>query len=472
MQFDSLGYVIFFILVVLSYQLIRSWSMKKNMLLLSSYIFYSAWNPLFLPLLLFSTTMDYSLARWMSRREGVARKIGMAVIVMANLLILFYFKYIVFFMETLTAVLGPIGLEIQQQDFDIILPLGISFYTFHSLSYCIDVYRKKFKPTKNWRDYALYVSFFPQLVAGPITRWTYMREQIEKQRTVDYNSFFVGLCLLVFGLFEKIVLADSLFAPAANELFANQQPNAAEAWLAMWAFSGQIFCDFAGYSTCAIGSAMMLGFRLPENFRTPYAAAGFSEFWQRWHISLSSWLRDYLYIPLGGNRYGRWKTYRNLMLTMLIGGLWHGAGWTFIVWGALHGCYLIVERLAKYIYSLTGLKKFFWIKPLVWFGTLLAVCYAWIWFRSGSAEQAFYLTARLMELGSVIEQGVELQWAHSVAGCAFWLLVIVHLIFRKTCLIEYINRLHPVILIVLFSMLIISIIFSPGDGNAFIYFQF
>lgn len=472
MQFDSLSYIVFFVFVLAGYNLVGSWSKRKNLLLAGSYLFYSAWNPFFLPLLLFSTTLDYGLARWMDNREGHARKMGMIVIVAVNLLVLFYFKYILFFLETASAFLGAVGIHVSQPEFSIVLPLGISFYTFHSLSYCIDVYRKKFKPTKNWRDYALYVSFFPQLVAGPITRWTFMRDQIEIPRKVSVNNFFLGLCLLIFGLFEKIVLADSVFAPVANEIFTVNAPSSAQAWAATLSFSGQIFCDFAGYSTCAIGSALMLGFRLPVNFRNPYAAIGFSDFWQRWHISLSTWLRDYLYIPLGGNRGGSWRTYRNLCLTMLIGGLWHGAGWTFVIWGALHGVYLVIERLLKGIPLGACFFQSVVIRGAGWLFTLLGVCYAWVWFRADSFGQAYDFTWRLLDLQGVVQQISQLDWMQLVAILSFAVLVLVHVLFRSARLEDFFVRMHPVILCFFLSVLIACTILSPGDGNAFIYFQF
>ncbi len=434
MQFDSLTFIVFLVPVLLWYGLVREWDTKKNILLLASYIFYAAWNVFFLPLLLFSTTLDYSLARWLHRCQGARRRFALGVTVCANLSILFFFKYAGFALEIINDLLHPLGLTLHTGRWDIILPLGISFYTFHSLSYCIDVYRYKFEPTRSWRDYSLYVAFFPQLVAGPITRWTLMRDQIAHPRRMQLTPFCIGLGMLLVGLFEKVVLADSVFAPVANDMFALRQPGSIQAWLGMIAFSGQIFCDFAGYSSCALGLALMLGFRLPVNFRNPYAAIGFSDFWRRWHISLSSWLRDYLYIPLGGNRNGRWRTYRNLMLTMLLGGLWHGAAWTFVVWGALHGAYLMVERMLQGSYQVLRLPAPGWfLRTLLWLLTLLAVMYAWVWFRADSMALALQFSYRLLDLASLPAGLGGLSYPH-------WL--------------------------------VLAIVLSPGEGNAFIYFQF
>lgn len=472
MQFDSLTFVVFFAIVLFAYNYFSSWEYKKNILLLSSYLFYSAWNPFFLPLLVFSSTIDWWLAKKMSKSENKERKIYLTLIVCLNLSILFYFKYIDFFFDALNDFLSGFGVALGRYEFDIILPLGISFYTFHSLSYCIDIYRKKFEPTQSWRDYSLYVAFFPQLVAGPIVRWTQMREQIEHPRCSSAEGLGVGLTLLLLGLFEKVVLADGVFAPVANQIFAENNVSSVHAWVGTAAFTGQIFCDFAGYSTCAIGAALCLGFRLPTNFRNPYSAVGFADFWQRWHISLSTWLRDYLYIPLGGNRKGTFFTYRNLLLTMLIGGLWHGAAWTFIIWGGLHGAYLIFERFmkktAKYLHFVPDLV----IAIFSWFFTLLAIMYAWVWFRAESVTQAASFTLKLIDLNAAVAGFSMISTQYKTSLYVFLIVVFVHLVFKKLSFEDLIKKLNPVFLVVLVSFLIISISLTPGGSNAFIYFQF
>lgn len=473
MQFDSLTFLAFLLPVMLWYALARSWGSKKNILLLASYIFYAAWNIFFLPLLLFSTTLDYSLARWLDRCEGRLRKLALMVTVCANLSILFFFKYAGFALEILNDLLRPVGVTVHTGQWDIILPLGISFYTFHSLSYCIDVYRRKFAPTSSWRDYSLYVAFFPQLVAGPITRWTIMREQIEQPRHMQLTPFFIGLSMLLVGLFEKIVLADTVFAPVANDIFALNELATAQAWLGMIAFSGQIFCDFAGYSTCALGLALMFGFRLPANFRNPYAAVGFSDFWRRWHISLSSWLRDYLYIPLGGNRYGRLLTYRNLMLTMLLGGLWHGAAWTFVIWGGLHGSYLMLERVVRSWHKALGLSPPKLLTAIfIWLLTLLAVMYAWVWFRADSIAFALHFSAQLLDMSSLMLGLASFSYAQWLAVLAFSILLAVQLMWRELLLMQWLEKCPLAVLGLLYLLLMLAIALSPGEGNAFIYFQF
>lgn len=472
MQFDSLTFVVFFAIVLLAYNYFSSWQHKKNILLLSSYLFYSAWNPFFLPLLIFSSTIDWWLAKKMSKSENGKRKLYLISIVFINLSILFYFKYINFFLDALNDILSGFGFVLGKYEFNIILPLGISFYTFHSLSYCIDIYRKKFEPTQNWRDYSLYVAFFPQLVAGPIVRWTQMREQIEQPRRSSAEGLGVGLTLLLLGLFEKVVLADGVFAPVANQIFAENNVSSVHAWIGTAAFTGQIFCDFAGYSTCAIGAALCLGFRLPTNFRNPYSAVGFADFWQRWHISLSTWLRDYLYIPLGGNRKGTLFTYRNLLLTMLIGGLWHGAAWTFIIWGGLHGAYLIFERFmkktTKYLHFVPDLV----IVVFSWFFTLLAIMYAWVWFRAESVTQAASFTLKLIDLNAAVSGFSMISAQYKTSLYVFFIIVFIHLLFKNISFEVLIKKLNPIFLIILISFLMVFISLTPGGSNAFIYFQF
>ena len=266
--------------------------------------------------------------------------------VIVNLGMLGYFKYGGFLMENFVELAGSLGIIYHPPKWDIVLPVGISFYTFATLSYTLDVYLRRSKPAGSFLNYALFVTFFPHLVAGPIMRPTELVPQFEAPRRANANQMFFGFALLTLGMFQKVVLADGFLAPVVEAVYDKHGavPGMLDGWAATLAFAGQIFCDFAGYSTSAIGVALCLGFAMPDNFRFPYGAVGFSDFWRRWHITLSSWLRDYLYIPLGGNRHGTARTYAALMGTMLLGGLWHGANWTFVVWGGLHGLYLSVER--------------------------------------------------------------------------------------------------------------------------------
>ncbi len=469
MQFDTFTFVIFFALVLAVYNGLHGWNARKNFLLFASYAFYSAWNPPFLLLLLGSTTLDW----WIARRIYVAaqpkaRKRWITATLLVNLGVLACFKYNRFLVDNFAALLGAVGVHYVPARLDIVLPIGISFYTFHSLSYCIDIYRGKFAPTRSWRDYALYVAFFPQLVAGPITRFTQMREQIETPRGSTRDGLGLGCALLILGLFEKSVLADSIFAPVADGFFNEvKDAGSGTAWSGVVAFSGQIFCDFAGYSTCAIGTALALGFILPTNFRNPYAAIGFSDFWRRWHISLSSWLRDYLYISLGGNRRGEARTYANLMLTMLIGGLWHGAAWTFVIWGGLHGLYLAVERFVR---------QHVW--PARWnaaplqfaYGllTLTLVALAWVWFRAADFATGCSIFHKLF--GAWIAGSFDA--AQELALIAFAGIVAVQWSFRNTDIKAFCTRVPAPVLGLALGILLAMIVLSPGDNHAFIYFQF
>lgn len=473
MQFDSLTFLAFFALVLAVYNLLRGWRARKNLLLGASYAFYAAWNPPFLLLLIGSTTLDWWIAhRIDAAAESRARRAWVAATLIVNLVVLGYFKYSGFALASFTTLLAQIGIGYSPPELGIVLPIGISFYTFHSLSYCLDVYRRKFPPTSSWRDYALYVAFFPQLVAGPIVRWTQMREQIETARGTTVTGLGFGLTLLTLGLFEKSVLADGVFAPVADAVFDRAaDASAADAWVGMLAFTGQIFCDFAGYSACALGTALTLGFALPVNFRSPYAAIGFSDFWRRWHISLSSWLRDYLYVALGGNRHGEWKTHRNLMLTMLIGGLWHGAAWTFIAWGALHGAYLAIERFAREHWWRERAAS---MLPRMAYGglTLLAVMYAWIWFRARDLSTGWLLTGKLADLSSLATSLGTTTFEQRLAAAALASLVLVHAGFREIDLKRWLARLPVPLLGLLLAVLLVLIVLSPGDNHAFIYFQF
>ncbi|KAA3622937.1 MAG: MBOAT family protein, partial [Flavobacterium sp.] len=350
MLFNSLSFIVFLVLVLaLYYSKLFSWTGKKRMLLLASYVFYGLWNPPLVILLWISTVVDWTAGKKLAVLEDKRkRKLWLLLSMFVNLGFLAFFKYGDFLLENFTALLNAVGVDYTARPMDIILPMGISFYTFQTMSYTIDMYNKRLEPARTFLDFALYVTFFPQLVAGPIVRAKELLTQFYSEKKATANQFMWGLFLLTIGLFQKVVLADTLLSGNADTVFGSREVlHGLDAWTGTLAFSGQIFFDFAGYSTCAIGIALMLGITLPDNFRYPYAAIGFSDLWRRWHISLSSWLRDYLYIPLGGNRHGITRLYVALMLTMLLGGLWHGAAWTFVVWGALHGIYLVAERLLK-----------------------------------------------------------------------------------------------------------------------------
>ncbi|MEO5808693.1 MAG: MBOAT family O-acyltransferase [Sphingomicrobium sp.] len=383
MIFNSLTFIVFLAIVLVLHNLPLPWTVKKVNLLVASYIFYAAWNPPFVILLWISTVVDWWAAQAMVKSERPwTRRAWMITSVVVNLGMLGFFKYGQFLLANFVALAAAVGVQYQPAQYEIVLPVGISFYTFATLSYTLDVYLRRSKPAKNFLDYALFVTFFPHLVAGPIMRPTELVPQFAEERRATLHQLLFGLALVTLGLFQKVVLADGFLGPVVEKVYDAHQgvPMALDAWVATLAFSGQIFCDFAGYSTTAIGVALCLGIALPDNFRFPYAAIGFSDFWRRWHITLSSWLRDYLYIPLGGNRHGPARTYAALMGTMLLGGLWHGANWTFVAWGGLHGLYLSTERWLR--------GRFAGYRPgpgmLLLFGgiTYVLVNITWVFFRA------------------------------------------------------------------------------------------
>jgi len=474
-QFDSLAFIAFFLAIVGLYWSVSSWVWRKNLLLLASYLFYAGWNPYFLPLLIVTSFLDWRLALSMAQAPSVrSRKIWLAAICVVNLSVLAYFKYANFLIDNTNAVMAMAGLPQWGFQSSIALPIGISFYTFHSLSYCIDVYRGNVQPTRSWRDYLLYVAFFPQLVAGPIVRWTTMGHQIETPRPFRPDYLGLGVALMVVGLFQKVVLADGIFAPVADAHFAHPSlESGLTAWVGALAFTGQIFCDFAGYTTCAIGAALALGFHLPVNFQAPYAARGFSDFWQRWHISLSSWLRDYLYIPLGGNRSHRVATARNLVLTMFLGGLWHGAAWTFVIWGLLHGVFLIVERLITQLVGASRLQFPRLLAILGWLATLIAVITAWVFFRADDLSSAMTMVMAMYSTVSWSPESLAmLSYEDGVAALVLGFMVLQQVVNRNRPLNDLLRALPwPLLGLALGSMLLL-ITLSSGQTNAFIYFQF
>src|SRR3954463_15608932 len=316
MVFNSLTFVVFFIVMLALHNLPLSWKVKKTNLLLASYLFYAAWNPPFILLLWMSTVIDYFVGKALyTQQNQYKKKLLLVISLIGNLGMLCFFKYGTFLLDNFVHLTNALGLDYHPAKPNIILPAGISFYTFTTLCYTIDMYKRKSEPVKSMLDFSLFVTFFPHLVAGPIVRPPQLVPQFETPRTATQKQLMQGLLLVSLGLFMIVVLADSMLSASADAVFSSRDAlPALDAWMGVLAFSGQIFFDFAGYSTCAIGVASCLGFVLPQNFRYPYAAIGFSDFWRRWHITLSAWLRDYLYIPLGGNRKGNFRTYVNLMI--------------------------------------------------------------------------------------------------------------------------------------------------------------
>jgi len=477
MVFNSYTFIAFFIIILFLHSLPLSWKVKKINLLLASYIFYAAWNPPFILLLWLSTVVDFYVGRALYTQENpYKKKLLLVLSLIGNLGMLCFFKYGTFLLENFVTLTNAIGLDYHPATPNIILPAGISFYTFTTLCYTIDMYKKRSEPVKSMLDFSLFVTFFPHLVAGPIVRPPQLVPQFETERSASRKQMFDGLLLLSLGLFMKVVLADSMLSAAADAVFnAKDNLPLLDTWMGVFAFSGQIFLDFAGYSTCAIGVALCLGFVLPQNFNYPYAAIGFSDFWKRWHITLSSWLRDYLYIPLGGNRHGKVRTYFALMLTMLIGGLWHGANWTFVVWGGLHGLYLWIEKFFRDRKTIdpNAIAKQHnqWIGFFYAILTFMLVNITWVFFRSDSFGKSWQM---LSSMFGIVSDGKPLLTNLALIKVAVVvpLIVLCHWFMRNTKVLDVAYKLSWWSLSIIWSILLLLLIWAQESGSSFIYFQF
>ncbi|MES2506002.1 MAG: MBOAT family O-acyltransferase [Verrucomicrobiota bacterium] len=397
MWFNSFGFWLFFALVALVYSRLRL-AGQNRWLLAASYFFYACFDWRFLSLIFFCTALNYHAGLKIAAAQDLRqRKFWLGWSLLISLFVLGVFKYLGFFTRELSALLLNFGVLETPWILHILLPAGISFFTFHALSYTIDVYRGHTSVSRNFVEFALFISFFPQLVAGPINRSTLLLPQMAKPRPpCDARRFREGLYAILTGLFLKIVIADNM-AWLAGHVFTSDPQSLAgsEVLLGVYAFAFQIYGDFAGYSSIACGTACWLGFDLMGNFRRPYFATSPQDFWQRWHISLSTWLRDYLYIPLGGNRGGKWATYRNLLITMLLGGLWHGAAWTFLVWGGIHGLWLAFHRAFSRDGQPTSSPVPLWLTGVKMAITFHLVCLTWLVFRAETFTQAWALLLRL-----------------------------------------------------------------------------
>jgi D-alanyl-lipoteichoic acid acyltransferase DltB (MBOAT superfamily) len=467
MLFNSFQFIVFFVVVLALNQPLRRWPVaQKLMLLAASYYFYGQWEWQYLFLVWFSTIVDYLIGLRMQRTARPRRLVTLSVIV--NLGFLAIFKYANWLIETVNTGSATLGSGFHITPIDLLLPVGISFYTFQSLSYTIDVYRGVLPPRKNLLDYALAVAFFPQIEAGPIVRAREFLAELDGDQRVDFGDVKRALVLIACGYVKKLVFADNL-ALIVDPAF--DHPGAHGFWdslLAVYAFAFQIYCDFSGYTDIAIGCALLLGIRFPQNFNYPYAAESIQDFWRRWHMTLSRWLRDYLYIPLGGNRKGRARTYANLMTTMLLGGLWHGASWNFVIWGGLHGGYLAFERAV--------LGRLRWwnadnpgsaaLRILV---TFHLTCLAWIFFRAHSLPQGQAMLANLTQPSlSSFDAATNRGPALLIAALFVAQPLGAHLHYK-----DRIAASRGPLLAVALAVAIVAIIwFAPAKTAPFIYFQF
>jgi alginate O-acetyltransferase complex protein AlgI len=474
MTFNSWHFLVFFGIFFSLYLLTRGrWRMAIT--LVASYIFYGFWDWRFLGLLALSTAVDYVCGRLMGTATPRRRKQLLWLSVAANLSILGIFKYFNFFIDSAMAMVALMGLTPHEMTLSIILPVGISFYTFQTMSYTIDVYRNQLPVEKSLLVFATYVTIFPQLVAGPIVRASTLLPQLHVEPKITWRDLFAGFEWILWGYVLKACLADNA-SPVVDTAFA--QPRIASSLqhlAAVMAFSFQIYGDFAGYSLIAIGLGRMMGFDFGVNFDTPYFATSFSNFWQRWHISLSSWLRDYLYIPLGGNRAGRFNEYRNLVLTMLLGGLWHGADWVFVMWGLLHAFYLILERLLAPLSQLACrlLRLPGWLRAaMAMLSVFTLTCFAWIFFRAQDLEVAAAIIGKLCDVGAYnfTPSLLSPQLALTIVMVT---LVLGVEIASKIEPIKATYMRHPALrfagILVMFQTILL---FGAFTGSPFIYFQF
>ncbi len=396
MLFNSLQFIIFFPIVVAAYFALNP-KYRWILLLLASYYFYMCWSYKYIVLIMFSTVVDYFSGILMHRTEKTRiRKLLLIASLTTNLGLLFFFKYFNFFGDSVNYFFDKFNIFAEVPTYSLLLPVGISFYTFQTLSYTIDIYRRKQAPEYHFGRFALFVSFFPQLVAGPIERSVNLIPQFRQDFKFEYERVKEGILLMAWGFFKKVVIADRL-AEYVNLVYNNPTEfGGFQNIIATFFFSFQIYCDFSGYSDIAIGAALIMGYRLMTNFRRPYLAMNIREFWQRWHISLSTWFRDYVYISLGGNRVVKWRWYYNLFITFLVSGLWHGAEWTFVIWGALHGFYLVFAiwtgKLRENLNSRIGISKFPGLYKFTQvFVTFILVYFAWIFFRANNTHDAFLI---------------------------------------------------------------------------------
>lgn len=489
MLFNSFDFIFFFPFVVLFYFILPH-KVRWAFLLAASYYFYMCWEPFYAILIFISTAISFWAALKMQAALNEKRKLFFLILsLVVSLGILFVFKYFNFSMSALAVMLNIFGFDFTVPSLKILLPVGISFYTFQTLSYSIDVYRGHKSVERHFGIFALYVSFFPQLVAGPIERSTNLLPQFHLKNKFDYFRVTNGLKLMLWGFFKKIVISDRL-AIYVSEVYANPENYYGLAIvLATYFFAFQIYCDFSAYSDIAIGSSQVMGYTLMSNFNRPYFSKSVSEFWKRWHISLSTWFRDYLYIPLGGNRCDKKRWLTNLMIVFLVSGLWHGAGWTFVIWGALHGSYLVVEILTtsfrRHCIDKTGIANnhslLRLIKVII---TFHLVCFAWIFFRANTLTDAIFMLKQIvlnfipsLQIMEIIRSVTHVALgAHGliIAFGLIGLMEIIHLIQRKGSIRQMISE-KPLIVrwlvyyAAIFGIIFLGVIDSPFE---FIYFQF
>ncbi len=490
MLFNSFQFLIFFIIVATTYFLIPH-RYRWILLLVASYIFYMAWSPILIILLVFSTFVNYLAGIRIyianKKRQFDLKKKYLIICMVINFGLLFIFKYLMFINDTIMNIFLSMGIGYPIPEFNIVLPMGISFYTFQASAYTIDVYRGTIKPLKHYGKFSLFISFFPQLVAGPIERSQNLIPQFFRRNYPNFQRTIMGLKIMLWGYFKKVVIADRA-AVAVNTIFNSCENYSGLYYVfAIILFTFQIYCDFSGYSDIAIGSAKIMGFNLMRNFDRPFFSKRIKEFWRNWHISLSTWFTDYVYIPLGGNRVSKLKHYRNLIVTFLLSGLWHGSAWTFVVWGGIHGLYLVIGdatlKFRENIKKSLHIEKSIFVKLFEIILTFALVSYAFMFFRANTMSDAIYITQRLLWN---FRNWLEPQYLYEVItnmGLNIYELLIVVSAIIIMLLSEgifgrdmHINILKKSAVVeVLFYSLIAIFVFTAGvyyNAGEFIYFQF
>lgn len=490
MLFNSLDFLIFFPIVTIAYFLIPH-KVRYLWLLGASYYFYMCWNPQYALLMLLSTVLTYIGGGVIARTENpTVRKAAVGLNFAVNLLILFFFKYFFFTVDNINAILSLFDISPITPKFDVILPVGISFYTFQALSYTMDVYRGEVKHEKNFFRYALFVSFFPQLVAGPIERSKNLLHQLKEKHRFSYDRMVSGLLLMLWGFFQKLVIADRA-AILVDTVY--NSPDAFSGFhfaIATVLFAVQIYCDFASYTTIARGAARVLGINLIENFNVPYFARSVADFWSRWHLSLTNWFRDYLYIPLGGNRKGKVRKYFNILVVFFASGLWHGANWTYVLWGLYHGIWRILGDVTRNLrlklcalFHIDREKRYYPVLQIIL--TFSLVCVSWILFRAQSADEAIQILHKIFcdfhpELffgGGFAQMGLSVPDLTVLGGATLVLLIADTLKYNKTganAMILNANIIlrFALVLALLFATLVFGIYGAGYEAAQFIYFQF
>lgn len=475
MLFNSIEFLFFLPIVFVLYWFVFNKQLRAQniLLLLASYLFYGWWDWRFLFLLLISTCLDYFVALAIQNSQDVSkRKLFLGISLIGNLGMLGFFKYYNFFVQSWIDAWSSIGVTMEATTLNIILPVGISFYTFQTLSYTIDVYRNEMKPTKNFIDFAAFVTFFPQLVAGPIERASHLLPQFYKSRVFDYQNAVLGCKLIVWGMFKKVVVADNC-AFFVTKIFDNPEAySSGELFVGMVFFAFQIYGDFSGYSDIAIGLSKLFGFDLMVNFKLPYFSRDIAEFWRRWHISLSTWFRDYIYIPLGGSKGTMGLQIRNVMIIFLVSGFWHGANWTYVVWGVFHAVLFLPLLLFNVNRSHLITKSYGWIDFAKISATFFIVCVGWVFFRADSIASAFQYLAHMFELKRL---SLSLFYSTNANLMIFALSTLAIMIVSLQELIWVINKREVPKLSSVGTLILVLLIFFMGSFKNqmdFIYFQF